>query len=181
MTANTVRFTSFPRTSPPPQFTAELVEVFRAHEAQIGTKFIEDGLKSDEVLHVLRDDLVSLGFEVEAGKRSDQKILRPVFYGENGIPTLQYQIDAFNAGWACGLEVEAGRAWKGNAVYRDLITACVMIQIEHIVLAVPNAYRYSMKGRRSVSRDYETAVTLAEALYGHSRLRLPYDLVIVGY
>lgn len=178
MTASTVRYTSFPKTSPPPQFTDELVEVFRANEARIGTEFAEDGLKSDEVLHVLRDDLVGLGFEVEAGKRSDQKILRPVFYGENGVPTLQYQIDAYNAGWACGLEIEAGRAWMGNAVYRDLITACVMVQVEHLVLAVPNSYKYAVK---SVSRDYKNAVTLAEALYGHSRLRLPYDLIIVGY
>ena len=56
-----------------------------------------------------------------------------------------------------------------------------MVQVEHLVLAVPNAYKYSMKGRPSISQDYDNAVTLAEALYGHSRLRLPYDLIIVGY
>jgi hypothetical protein len=31
------------------------------------------------------------------------------------------EIDAFHDGEGIALEVEAGRAWNGNAVYRDLI------------------------------------------------------------
>jgi len=60
-------------------------------------------------------------------KRKADKIERPVFYGENGIPTLRYEIDAYHPDWRCGLEVEAGRGWMGNAVYRDLIQAAVMV------------------------------------------------------
>ena len=67
------------------------------------------GLTSDDVLAVVRPDLVALGFEVEAGKKKEEKIERPVFYGENGVPAVRYEIDAYHAEWRCGMEVEAGR------------------------------------------------------------------------
>ena len=69
----------------------------------------------------------------------------------------------------------------GNAVYRDLITACVMVQVEHLILAVPNGYKYNSGGRATVSRDYVNTVALADALYGHSRIQLPYDAIVIGY
>ena len=37
--------------------------------------------------------------------RKDQKIERPVFYGENGRPTLRYQIDGYHPGWRCGIDI----------------------------------------------------------------------------
>jgi hypothetical protein len=49
-----VRFTSFPRTQPPPEFCAQIVEVFREAEPAICTKTLEKGLTSDKVLGVLR-------------------------------------------------------------------------------------------------------------------------------
>ena len=133
------------------------------------------------MLNLLRQDLVQLGFEVEEGKRRAQKIQRPVFYGEMGVPTVRYEVDAYNVEWQCGLEIEAGRAWMGNAVYRDLIQACVMVQVKYLVLAVPNSDKYLTSGRQAVSRDYQNTIALAEALFGHSRFRLPYDLVVLGY
>ncbi len=92
---------------------------------------------------------------MEASKKRVDKLERPVFYGENGIATLRYEIDAYHPDWMCGLEVEAGRGWMGNAVYRDLIQAAVMVGVEHLYLAVCNAYRYTSGGRPAVSRDYE--------------------------
>jgi hypothetical protein len=142
---------------------------------------LEKGLTSDAVLAQLRPDLSSLGFAVELGKTSGTKIKRPVFFGENGAPELQYEIDAFHAEWRCGLEIEAGRAWMGNAVYRDLIQALVMVQLECLVLAVPNRYRYQSGGRSTMSKDYENTCAVADALFGHSRIRMPYRLVLIGY
>ena len=122
-----------------------------------------------------------MGFEVEAGKRKDQKIERPVFYGENGNPILNYQIDAYHPEWRCGLEIEAGRAWMGNAVYRDLIQASVMVGVDFLCLAVPNAYKFNSSDKAVVSKDYENTRDLADAVYGHSRVKLPYRLVVIGY
>ena len=112
-TVSRIRFTSFPRTDPPRPFTDAIVDVFRANEPSICTRTLEKGLTSDRVLELVRPELCALGFEVEASKLAADKIKRPVFFGENGAPNLQYEIDAFHSDWRCGLEIEAGRGWMG--------------------------------------------------------------------
>jgi hypothetical protein len=176
-----IRFSSFPRTMPPPDFAVELVDAFIDVEDSIGTMRLEKGLTSDGVLAELRPKLLDLGFEVEQSKLADGKVRRPVFFGENGAPDLQYEVDAFHPGWRCGLEVEAGRAWMGNAIYRDLIQALVMVQVDVLALAVPLGYRYKSRGRTVVSKDYANACAVANALYGHSRMTMPYGLLLIGY
>ena len=131
MAKSLIRFSTFPRTEPPAAFVKNIVGAFQAHEGEISTERLEKGLTSDEVLSVVRDDLVSLGFEVEAGKRKVEKIERPVLFGEDGEATVRYEIDAYQPEWRCGLEVEAGRGWMGNAVYRDLILASVMVDVDY--------------------------------------------------
>jgi hypothetical protein len=111
MKSTSIRFSTFPRTGPPPGFTEDLVQVFINHEDEIATEANSKGLNSDEVLAMLADDLTGLGFEVEAGKKKENKLDRPVFFGENGLPTLRYEIDAYHPHWRCGLEIEAGRGW----------------------------------------------------------------------
>ena len=178
---SSIRFTTFPRTEPPPDFVKQIADVFRSNETRVGTKRLTKGLKSDEVLAALRPELEGLGFEVERGKRQADKIRRPVFYGENGAPTVRYELDAFHTGWKCGLEIEAGRAWLGNAVYRDLILASLMVSVDHFVLAVPNVYRYRSGGRSIVARNYRKTRDLANTIYNHRRLILPYGLTVFGY
>jgi hypothetical protein len=176
-----IHYMCFPHTEPPPAFMESVAAVFRDHEDAISTVRRAKGLTSDQVLAELRPDLLALGFEIEAGKEREHRIERPVFYGENGVPTLRYQIDAYHPEWRCGLEVEAGRGLLGNAIYRDLVQALVMVHVDHLVLAVANKYKYR-SGSRVVSRpNYQETVAVAEALYGHSRMRLPYSLAIVGY
>jgi hypothetical protein len=121
-----VRYSTFPRTEVPPAFVAKIVEVFRVHEPAIGTMDLDKGLTSDTVLARMREDFMSLGFSVETGKLASDKIKRPVFFGENATPDLQYEIDAFHSDWRCGLEVEAGRAWMGMSLVARSICA-VMI------------------------------------------------------
>src|SRR5438309_2276983 len=176
-----VRFSTFPRTEPPPAWVAEVVEVFKRHHSQIDTVALPKGLTSDETMAVLATDLEGIGFTVEKGKKAKQKIERPVFFGENGIPTVRYQVDGYHPLWRCGLEIEAGRGWMGNAVYRDLVQALVMVHVDHLVLAVANRYKYQSSGKAVFSTDYENTLAVADALYGHSRMRLPYGLTVIGY
>lgn len=176
-----VRFSTFPRTQTPPAFIAQVVEVFERRAGEIGTTQLDKGLTSDQALAALRAGFVRLGFEVEAGKRAEDKIKRPVFFGENALPDLQYEVDAWHPKWRAGLEVEAGRAWMGNAVYRDLVQALVMVEMDHLLLAVPQVYRYKTSGRATTSRDYENTVSVAQALYGHSRIVMPFSLCVIGY
>ena len=176
-----VRFSTFPKTRTPPLFVKSVVDVFEKHWDRIGTTHLAKGLKSDEVLAVLYSDLTALSFRVEAGKKRADKILRPVFYGENAEPDLQYEIDAWHEEWRAGLEIEAGRAWLGNAIYRDLVQALVMVEMEHLIVGVPQEYHYNTGGRPTVSKDYENARSVAQALYGHSRIVMPFSLCVIGY
>ena len=176
-----IKYTCFPRTMAPPAFAKDIADVFRAHQKEIDTEVLAQGLTSDEVLASLRKDLEALGFLVEAGKRKRDKIHRPVLFGENGNAVLKYEVDAYHPEWRCGLEVEAGRAWMGNAVYRDLIQAMVMVEVDYLILAVSNSYKYKSSGRQLVSRDYDHTFSVADTLFSHNRVSLPYSLMLVGY
>ena len=171
-----IRYSYFPRTEAHPSFITQVVSVFERHVGTISTDE-KKGPTSDDVLRELRADLVSLGFEVEAGKRRNEKILRPVFFGEDGEPDLQYEIDAWHPKWRAVLEVEAGRALLGNAMYRDMLQALVMVEVDHLLLAVPNLYHY----KTTTAKCYAKAVSVAQALYGHSRIIVPYRLCVIGY
>lgn len=176
-----IRYSTFPRTEPPARWVEQVVDLFRRHETAIDTEALEKGLTSDEVLALMASDFETLGFQVERGKLASQKIERPVLFGENGVPTVKYQVDGYHPDWRCGLEIEAGRAWMGNAVYRDLVQALVMVEVDWLCLAVSNTYKFMNSGRQSVSRDYDNARDMAEAVYGHSRVKMPYRLLLVGY
>lgn len=69
----------------------------------------------------------------------------------------------------------------GNAVYRDLVQAMVMVQVDVLALAVPLSFKYKSAGREVASDDFTNATKVAEALYGHSRFTLPYKLLLIGY
>jgi len=150
-----IRFSTFPRTKPSPKYIWEIVDIFKAHEMSISTIELAKGLESNQVLSILAEDLHNAGFEVETGKAQIQKIHRPVFYGENEEPTLRYEIDAYHPDWKCGLEIEAGRAIMGNAIFRDLFQAMVMVDVDYLCLAVPNTYKYKSGGKDMISKDYD--------------------------
>lgn len=172
-----IQYFCYPRWESPPSFASEIAMVFEAHEERISTLRLDDGLKSDEVLEQLRPDLEGIGFDVERGKSQDDKIHRPVLFGENGEPNLRYEVDGYHPKWECGLEIEAGRAWKGNAIYRDLIQAAMMVQVGTLILAVPNAYKYS----RGVNRAFDKTKSVVETLFRTQRFDLPYKLILIGY
>ena len=109
----------------------------------------------------LREGLERLGFEVERSKKKGDKILRPVFFGEGGVPTQRFEIDAYHQQWRCGLEVEATRTMRGGAFYRDLIQALVMVDVEQLCIAVPNDVVFGKAGK---SKAYDECRRAAEAL-----------------
>jgi len=173
MSPSQIRYTYFPLTNPPAKFTERVVSVFKKHEPSISTTERNEH-DSNGVLAVITDDLSDIGFEVEGVKG---KVKRPVFYGENGLPTKAYNIDAFHDEWKCALEIEMARAVGGNAIYRDLIQALVMVNVQHLVIGVPLNYRRGGK----IETPYSDTRKIAEALYAHSRITMPYDLLLIGF
>ena len=86
----------FPRNVKPPAWASSFVEVVKSAEGKVSTVEHKTGLDSDAVLSNLSQGLVALGYAVESGKTKQAKIHRPVLFGENGTPAVNYEIDAFH-------------------------------------------------------------------------------------
>jgi len=176
------RFTYYPRWQTPPAWVAKVLAAFDAQQAEIDTERLSKALVSDAVLHLVGSGLEDAGFQVEASKQREHKLYRPVFYGENGRPSFQYEIDAYHAGERIALEVEAGRATLGNAIYRDIVQQSLMADVEYGVVAVPIRYRYQTNGRATSTASYTECRELLDAVYGGPRLALPFKgFLLIGY
>ena len=68
------------------------------------------------------------------------------------------------------MEVEAGRATMGNAIYRDLIQGSLMVDARFLALAVPVEYRYKSGARTAKEPSYAKTYSVVEAIYGSPRL-----------
>lgn len=129
---------------------------------------------SDAVLSVVRPGLEAAGFEVETGKRTDQKIRVPVLFGRNGTVEKAFEADAWNRSRRMVLEVEAGRGVTNNQFLKDLFQACMMQGVDYCGIAVRNRYINS--------RDFERALAFFETLYASRRLELPLaGVLLIGY
>lgn len=67
------------------------------------------------------------------------------------------------------MEIEAGRAVVNYQFLRDIFQACVMHDIEKLVIAVRND-------------DFETVINFLDTLYTSNRLNLPLKgILIIAY
>ncbi len=149
-----------------------VVEVFRSNYDSIRSD--KHNLTSNDVLRVLRESLEKLGFKVEGGKKEFQKVKVPVLFGRNGIPEKSFDADAHNEKERIVFEVEAGRGVTNYQFLKDLFQACVMKDIEYLVIGVRKTY----KGRK----DFETVASFLDSLYANQRLKLPLQgILILGY
>lgn len=172
----------FPRNSKSPEWVRPFVATVRAAEENISTVERKTGLGSDRVLQQLAAGLRELGFDVESGKKAAERIRRPVLFGSNGRAEVLYEIDAFHEGHGIVLEVEAGRGARGNATYRDIIRASLIVDAQYLALLLPVAYRHVSGGREVSVRAYNDCADLLSALYASQRLALPFrGVLLVGY
>lgn len=167
-----IKFQFFPRSQ---GITAEIeavIDCFRNVEGEIGSA--SKKLPSDEVLATLRHGLEALGFKVESGKSSDKKIGVPVLFGQDNKIDKSFNADAVSADGRIVIEVEAGRAVVNNQFLKDIFQACMMFEVEYLVIAVRNLYRKS--------DDFSRICTFLETLYISNRLKLPLKgILLIGY
>ena len=162
----------FPLSSEPPEIVRKTVATFEGVENQIGSGSFT--LESNRVLAAVRPGLEALGFRVEGGKAARQKISVPVLYGLRGGVKKTFEADAWHPKEKLVLEVEAGRGVTNNQFLKDLFEACMMQDVEYLVIAVRLVY--------GGSRNFETVSTFLETLYASSRLSLPLKGVgLIGY
>jgi len=151
---------------------ADIIACFEKVYANI--KSPENMLNSDSVLFHLRPLLQDIGFQVESGKSKGKKIPVPVLFGLNNRIDKSFDADALSADGKVVLEVEAGRAVVNYQFLKDIFQACMMRDVEFLVLAVRNAYRGH--------DDFSGVHTFLETLYISSRLKLPLQgIMVIGY
>src|SRR5918995_3671793 len=158
----------YPSRTRPPDWVHELLEVVAAARPLIDSASV-DGLTSDKVLSHLRPGLLKLGYEVEGGKHRAEKIRRPVLFGDQGRERVAYEVDAVHDELGVLVEVEAGRGARGNAVYRDLIRASLVVGAQYLALGVMQEYRHLSGGKPIIVSSYRDSKDQLDALFASGR------------
>jgi len=122
-------------------------------------------LSSNEALKQLEPYLVNQGFIVETGKTRDKKINVPVLFGTNNTIDKSFDADTVSKRGDIVIEVEAGRAVINYQFLKDIFQACMMHNVEYLVLAVRNEYRGN--------DDFKKIQIFLETLFVSHRMKLP--------
>lgn len=162
----------FPKNKEIPEHLENVVNAFNFSLYKIDSEAHEH--KSNAVLKAVSDQLELHGFRIEKSKLKDEKIKVPVLFGRNGLLEKSFDADAYNDNTKTVIEVEAGRAVVNNQFLKDLFQACMMHNVDNLVIAVRKVYR----GRQ----DFESVLRFFDTLYASGRLKLPLStILIIGY
>jgi len=171
----------YPTRDRPPAWARAFVDVVRTNRDETDSAVVSN-LNSDRVLAHLRPGLEKLGYRVETGKKKDERIGLPVLFGEAGKELVRYEVDAVHDELKVLVEIEAGRGARGNAVYRDLVRASLIVDARFLVLGVMSEYRHKSGGKPIAVKSYRDARDQLDAIYASQRLRLPFEGVLLfGY
>lgn len=167
-----INYQFFPRSQGVTDEMKAIINAFKNIEAKIDSS--TKNLSSNEVLAELRPYLKRIGYHVETGKKADDKIDIPVLFGIDNSVDKSFYADALSKDGRIVIEVEAGRATENNQFLKDIFEACMMFNVEYLVLAVRNTYR--------THADFERVYTFLETLYISNRLHLPLKgILLIGY
>lgn len=165
----------FPRRTLAPEWVTTFISCVHSNREALDSR-THPKLDSNEVLGVLRNDLVTLGWSIEAGKKHIDRIRRPVLFGDRGIARVNYEIDGWHDKENAVLEIESGRGWQGNAFYRNLIRTSLIQGAEYLVIGMRLSYSYAGV---SAQNDFEKARDQLDAIYASGRLELPFSGVLL--
>lgn len=171
----------YPLSERPPDWAKAFVAVVASAEAEVASAK-NVGLTSDSVLAHLRPGLEPLGYRVEAGKKGVQRIHLPVLFGSQGKERVAWEVDAIHDSLGIAVEIEAGRGARGNAIYRDLVRASVLVGVRFLILGVMQKYRHQSGGKQVTVSSYAETEQVLDAIYVSGRLKFPFEgLLLVGY
>lgn len=97
-----------------------------------------------------------------------------MLFGFDNSIDKSFSADALSSDGKVVIEIEAGRAVDNNQFLKDIFQACMMYDVEYLILAVRNDYRDK--------DDFLKIYMFLETLYINSRLRLPLKgILLLGY
>ena len=162
----------FPKSKSVPEHLKEVILVFQDCEKEINSESYN--YTSNQVLGKLRKKLEVLGFQIERGKKKEDKIKVPVLFGLNGKLEKYFDADGYHGEYKTVIEVEAGRAVSNYQFLKDLFQACMMTEVDYLIIAVRRNYRDNP--------DFQNVVTFFDVLFSSGRLSLPLNgILITGY
>ena len=167
-----IQYQFFPRSRGLTDEMRQVVDCFNSVNDKISSE--PNDLVSNDVLAILRPLFEKIGFVVETGKTKDAKIDVPVLFGVDNKVDKSFYADALSQDGKVVVEVEAGQATENNHFLKDIFEACMMFDVEYLVLAVRNKYR--------THNDFDRVYTFLETLYISNRLHLPLKgILLIGY
>lgn len=167
-----IRFQFFPRSRGVTSDIRSIINCFKAVENEIDSN--TKNMVSNEVLAIVRPLLEVHGYKVEMGRSVGQKIDVPVLFGHDNSIDKSFYADAISSDGRVVIEVEAGQATENHRFLKDIFEACMMFDVEYLVLAVRNLYR--------THDDFNRIYTFLETLYISNRLQLPLKgILLIGY
>ena len=167
-----IKYQFFPRSCGLSKEMKQIVDCFSIVANTIDSD--SNNLVSNEVLQKLQPHLERIGFRVERGKAKEEKIDVPVLFGIDNRVDKSFFADALSDDGRIVIEVEAGQAVENHRFLKDIFEACMMFDVEYLVLAVRNTYRGH--------HDFDKVFTFLETLYISNRLHLPLKgILLVGY
>ena len=105
-----------------------------------------------------------------------------MLFGDRGSERVAYEVDAVHDELGVVVEAEAGRGARGNAVYRDLVRASLIVGARFLVLGVMQEYRHQSANKPISVESYRNAKDQLDAVYASGRLRLSFEGVLLfGY
>lgn len=167
-----IRYQFFPRSRGVTNEIQDIIKCFKKVESEIDSA--KNTLVSNEVLAKVRPFLENIGYNVELGKSNNQKIDVPVLFGKDNVIDKSFYADALSVDGRIVIEIEAGQATENHRFLKDIFEACMMFDVEYLVLAVRNIYRKH--------DDFQRVYTFLETLYISNRLQLPLKgILLIGY
>jgi hypothetical protein len=169
-----IKWQYFPKSKPLPNHLSDVIKVFTSNYLEIESDTFNH--KSNDVLNILAKELEQIGFKMELGKKDIDKVVVPVLFGLNGKLEKSFDADGFNETTKTVLEIEAGRAVSNYQFLKDLFQACMMHDVDYLIIAVRKTYGSSKQ------QDFKIVTTFFETLFVSGRLTLPLTgILIIGY
>lgn len=167
-----IRYQFFPRSRGVTEEIQKVIDCFKVVENEIDSS--TKNLVSNDVLTIVRPHIERNGYKVEKGKSEEEKIDVPVLFGQDNQIDKSFYADALSSDGRIVIEVEAGQATENHRFLKDIFEACMMFDVEYLVLAVRNIYRKH--------DDFQRVFTFLETMYISNRLQLPLKgILLIGY
>ena len=175
---NEIKWIYYPLYDEAPEIVKKVARIFEKKSNMISS-YRDDTNElrrsSDEILRIMLKDLESIGFKVEKGKKTIDKIKIPVLFGEKSIPKKTFDVDAYHEKYKMVIEIEAGRAVMNYQFLKDIFEACMMQEVEILGIAVRMQYR-------KTKHDYEEVKKFLDTLYASDRMKIPLNgILLIGY